>query len=40
MVFKVINSYGRNEYAMSEEKLVRLKSPGTPGPVHEALTEV
>lgn len=40
MVFKVINSYGRNAYAMSEDKVIRLKSPGTPGPVHDALTEV
>ena len=40
MVLKVINSYGRNEYAMSEDKVIRLKSPGTPGAVQDVLTEV
>jgi hypothetical protein len=40
MVFEVIDSYGRNEYAMSEDKVIRLKSPGTPGGGQDALTEV
>jgi transposase-like protein len=40
MVFEVINSYGRSPYAMSEDKVIRWKSPGTPGAVQEALTEV
>jgi transposase-like protein len=40
MVFKVINSYERSEYAMGDDKVIRLKSPGTPGAVHDALTEV
>jgi len=40
MVFKVIKSYERSEYAMSEDKVIRLKSPGTPGAVQDALTEV
>jgi putative transposase len=40
MVFEVINSCWRNEYAMSEDKVIRLKSPGVPGAVHDALTEV
>lgn len=40
MVFKVINSYERSEYAVSEDKVIQLKSPGTPGPAHDALTEV
>lgn len=40
MVFKVINSYERSEYAMGDDKVIRLKSPGTPGAVHDVLTEV
>jgi hypothetical protein len=31
MVFKVINAYERSEYAVSKDKVTRLKSPGTPG---------
>ena len=40
MVFKVINSYERSEYAVSEDKVIQWKSPGAPGAVHDALTEV
>ena len=40
MVFKVINAYERSEYAVSKDKMTRLKSPGTPGVVHDALTEL
>jgi len=40
MVFEVIKSCERNEYAMGEDKVIRLKSPGTPGTVQDALTEV
>ena len=40
MVFKVINSYERSEYAVSEDKVIRFKSPGTPGSVQDALTDV
>jgi hypothetical protein len=40
MVFKVINSYGRSEYAMNEDKVIQFKSPGTPGAVPDVLTEV
>jgi len=40
MVFKVINAYERSEYAVSKDKVTRLKSPGTPGVVHDALTEL
>lgn len=40
MVFKVINSYERSEYAMSDDKVIRLKSPGVPGTAHDVLTEV
>jgi hypothetical protein len=39
VVFEVIHSYERNEYAMGEDQVIRLKSPGTPGPVEYALTE-
>lgn len=40
MVFKVINAYERSEYAVNKDKVTRLKSPGTPGVVHDALTEL
>ncbi|CAL1242083.1 transposase (plasmid) [Candidatus Methylocalor cossyra] len=30
----------RSEYAMGEDKVIRLKSPGTPGAVEDPLTEV
>jgi hypothetical protein len=40
MVFKVIHSYKRSEYAMSEDKIIALKNPGAPTPVADALTEV
>jgi transposase-like protein len=40
MVFKVINAYERSEYAVTKDKVTRLKSPGTPGVVDDALTEL
>ncbi|MGZ4854010.1 MAG: hypothetical protein ACXV96_02235 [Candidatus Angelobacter sp.] len=40
MVFNVINSYERSEYTVSEDKVIRLKRPGTHGPVQDALTEI
>ncbi len=40
MVFEVINSYKRSEYAMSEDKIIPLKNPGAPTPVADALTEL
>jgi|GEM_PF-4159828 len=40
MVFEVINSYKRSEYAMSEDKIILLKNPGAPTPVADASTEL
>lgn len=40
MVFEVINSYKRSEYAISEDKIILLKNPGAPAPVTDALTEL
>ncbi len=40
MVFKVINSDEGTKYAMSEERVIPWRSPWTPGPVADALTEL
>jgi transposase-like protein len=40
MVFEVIHSNERSEYAMKEDKVIEFKNPGTPGAVHDVLTEV
>ncbi|WP_156912680.1 hypothetical protein [Methylocaldum szegediense] len=39
MVFEVIHSYKRSEYAMSEDKIIALKNPGVAAPVADVLTE-
>ncbi|BBA33205.1 hypothetical protein sS8_1243 [Methylocaldum marinum] len=40
MVFEVIPSYKRSEYAMSEDKIIALKNPGAPAPVARELTNL